>query len=473
MAIGHILANGISGEGILILGCAFLVPALLIVIIEWLVLKFMCGRPQRALSASFMANLASALAGLALMALFLAGWNWLPRELDRYYSADRMFSLVRYVSYFLLSVGVEYAVVRSVILPQDGVKRLARGVLLGNLITYALICPLLYWATSPRQDLTDLRSDSAWSADGTTTILYLDPATGYLMKTDPRHAHTETVLAHHMTDYQIRPDLRSGLFLNGHTLFHFEDAKVTEVATLEFFRGPSHPPMSQVAMSPSGRSVAYTTPIKKKDSSGFESEAGRHLMIFDSLTAQSRRVTSSLENKYNPPALVWTTSENVILAIPFMDREIKQFTIARDQPAADEKTWAEEAPAEKMYGTFGTLSPSFGFDYTVASDQSPQLSAILSNLLVQHLLLWRGANHDGLAHLELGVRSGILAPTAPWRFADVAVIPGTTLCVMEEDAAPMLYLIDADARRLGRLVPGRKMVLLTPKYEAAKYLQKD
>jgi hypothetical protein len=37
----------------------------------------------------------------------------------------------------------------------------------------------------------------------------------------------------------------------------------------------------------------------------------------------------------------------------------------------------------------------------------------------------------------------------------------------------MLYLIDAEARRLGRLVPGRKMVLLTEKYEAGKYVKKE
>jgi hypothetical protein len=47
------------------------------------------------------------------------------------------------------------------------------------------------------------------------------------------------------------------------------------------------------------------------------------------------------------------------------------------------------------------------------------------------------------------------------------------LQIEDGDAAPMLYLIDADARRLGRLTPGRKMVLLSAKYDAGKYLQKD
>ncbi len=468
------LADGIEPEGFLILGCAFLVPALLVVVIEWLVLRFVCGSPRRAFAASFVANLASALAGIVLMMLFLAGWRWIPQELDRYYTANRIFALVRYAGYFLLSVGVEYVVVRWMFLSQEGVKRLGRGVLVGNLITYALICPLLFWATRPRQDLTDLRSDSAWCADSTTTILYLDPATGYLMKTDPRRGHTETVLARHMTDYQIRPDLHSGLFLDGEKLWRFEGEKVTEVATLESIDRRGVPMISQVAMSPSGRQVAYTVPIKRKNDAGFEYEAGRRLMIFDTATAQDHPVKSSLEDKSDAPALVWTQQEAVIVASPYWEKEIKQLTLTPTHGAADEKTWAEDMLAEQMFGTFGTYNrPWSHHEFEVAADETPQLRAALHNFFGQSLLLWRGVNHEGLAQLELGVRSGILAPSARWQFADVGVIPGSSLCVMEEDAAPMLYLIDADARRLGRLVPGRKMVLLTDKYEAGKYLKKE
>ena len=42
----------ILADSILILGAAFLVPAVLIVVIEWLVLRYMCGRPPPSSSGS-------------------------------------------------------------------------------------------------------------------------------------------------------------------------------------------------------------------------------------------------------------------------------------------------------------------------------------------------------------------------------------------------------------------------------------
>jgi hypothetical protein len=471
---GHILADGLSGEGVLILGGMFLVPALLIVVIEWLVLRYMCGRPKRAFSASFLANVASAGAGFFLMLAFGIGWEWLPKELDRYYTAERIFFVIRYAGYFLLSVGVEYLVVRSVILPQQGVKRLAWGVLLGNVITYGLISPLLYNVPIPKQDLTDLRPDSSWSADSTTAILYLDPATGYLMKTDPRHAHSETLLAHHMTDYQIRPDLQSGLFLDGTKLYQFKGGKITDIATLERSDLRGYSLISQVAMSPSGRWIAYTTPIKTKNSSNFEYEKGRQLMVFDTQTAQSRPVSSDLETKPDAPVIVWTQQEDVLWARQYWEGEILQLSLASDHAPAEIIKGGANLVAEKIYGTFDTFNrPRPRSDFAVAGDETPQIRAQIDNFLGQSLLLWHGPDHEGVAPLEQSVRSGILAPSASWEFADVAIIRGSSLCIMEEDGAPMLYLIDAEARRLGRLVPGRKMVLLTEKYEAGKYVKKE
>jgi hypothetical protein len=470
----YVLADGLSGEGFLKLGCVFLVPALLIVIIEWLVLRYMCGRPKTAFTASFLGNLASAGAGIVLMLAFMAGWNWLPKELDRYYTAERIYFFIRYAGYFLLSFGVEYVVVRSVILPQGGAKRLGWGVLVGNLITYGLISPVLFWATIPRQDLTDLRSDSAWCADHSTTILFLNPTTGFLKKTDPQRAHTETVLAHHMTDYQIRPDLQSGLFLDGTKLCQFKGGTITDIETLEGSDRRGYSLIAQVAMSPSGRWVAYTTPIKTKNASGYEYEKGRQLMVFDTQTTQSYSISSPLENISDAPAIVWSEREDVIWARQYWESEILQLSLASGQARSEIIKGGSDLVAAKMYGTFDPFNrPMSRFDYEVAADETPQLGASLHNFLGQSLLLWTGTNHEGLAQLELGIRPGTLAPSKPWHLADVGIIRGSTLCIMEEDVAPMLYLIDVDAHRLGRLVPGRKMVLLNEKYEAGKYLRKE
>ncbi len=476
MRVGQILADGIEPEGFVILGCAFLIPALLVVVIEGLVFKYLCGRPRKCFLASFMANRASALAGLALMFLFMAGWRWIPIELDRYYTAVRIFILVRYAGYFLMSVGVEYLVARWVLLPQDGAKQLGRGVLIGNAITYALLCPVLYFLTSPRQDLTDLRPNSAWTTDATTAVLYLDPTTGYLMKTDPKRAHTETLLARHMTDYQIRSDFRSGLFLDGQKLWQFHDANVIAVATLQATDRRTFPIISQVALSPSGRYVAYSTHIMKKNSAGFEYEGGRQLMIFDTVAAQGHPVKSSLEDRADAPALVWTQQEGVLLATTPWEKGIKQMTFAPDYASVEEHAWTQEISAATIYGTFGTFDrPWVDHLFLAAADETPGLSASLRHVLgmTQSLTLWHGPLPGGPDQLELDLRSGIAGTPGPWDLADVAVIGGTAQCVMEEDGAPMLYLIDADARRLGRLVSGRKMVLLTEKYEAAKYLMKE
>jgi hypothetical protein len=458
------------------LGCAFLVPAVLVVVIEGLVLKFACGRPPKCFLASFMANLASALAGLALMFLFTAGWRWMPIELDRYYTADRIFTLVRYTGYFLLSVGVEYLVVRWVLLARDGAKRLGRGVLLGNVMTYALLCPLLYFMTRPQQDLTDLRADSAWSADATTAILYLNPANGYLMRTDPKRAHTATVLARHMTDYQIRPDLHSGLYLDGEQLWWFKDAHVIPVAKLQASERRAYPMISQASLSPSGRYVAYTTPIKKKNDAAFEYEAGHQLMIFDAARTQSQPVKSSLEENADAPALVWTEQEMIVLVTTSWEKEIKQLKFAPDHDSVEERVWLRETSAAAVYGTFGTIYLSgLSSDFLVAADVTPDLSASVSYFLgiTQKLRVWHGSAPVGPGPLEMALRGSVSGTPGRWDLADVAVIRGSSLCVLEEDAAPMLYLIDADARRLGRLVVGRKMVLLTEKYEAGKYLKKE
>jgi len=495
-----VLASGIAPEGMLSLGFALVVPIVVVVFVQASALKFFCRVGGEggggvgfwvAVRASLCSSVVAATAGVGLYLLFAALIGWVPGDLDRYFFAMFVFAMVRYVGYFFLSWLLESMVVRWMLRAIEW-RPIARAVLVGNLVSYAILCPFYYLATAPHHNFAALRSDARWVADSSAMILYVDPSTGHLMQSCADGLRVQTLVPHEMTDYQITPDFQRCLFVNGSKLFFWSRSaeQVREIATLDV-KGMGlgvgdRSVMAAVTMSPSGKRVAFMAPIamgpledpsKSMIRSGYSHKPGYRLRLYNVETQRVVDLPSSLDREQGVICLAWSTNEQVIMCRKndWKDKAVLQLWLGRNfDQIAEETSGVGTSLAASFYGTFGTGAPGLP-PYQLTGDQvKGHLYATVwrtpggSHVKLSRVGLERGREEKDSNAMVLSDNE-ILRFAGRHQFADVGVIPNSHLCVLEEQTYRTLYVIDAQTRTLGRLCAGGKMVLLTEKYQPAKF----
>lgn len=469
----HVLANGIGFEGLLILGCLFFVlPAAFVVLGEAVVLKVATRRTFRwSVGTAAVGNFWSAMAGIPLYVLFAGIFPQLPTDLHVYFAAVFLFGVVRYAVYFGMSFGLEYAIARwrrgAVATP-----RLALGVLAANLLTYGVLSPVHYLATRPEQNLAVLVGDTAWSADGTTAIFYIDQTTGHLVRTDPRREKTETIVPHAMTEYQFTADLRVVVFLRGEALFRYEreGGKLEALGKVApvWRTGLGYTTMATVALSPSGDRVAYTPAKKQRDGRPAPELVPE---IFDAPSGRTVPLFQLGEFEGDACALVWASEQRILYRQGWevKGERVLSDDLARSTPAP---LPAEIAP-NGVFGTFGSHARRWGPHWqTAADDDDGEVFASANNFLSSQFVhigrggYWPEGPEGG--KIRIADNGGFPGLSKRRRFRDVAVIPGSGLCVLEDETFSTLYLVDQNTRTLGKLAAGRGVVLLTPKYQGTR-----
>ncbi len=221
-------ADGIMLNVVFAVGLMFTIPiTLFIVLVEGFVGKWFLGIGfKKAAKIAFIANIVSTLAGIPLM--FLERWifySQVPRELHLYFKAYFLASLFTYLLFFVVTLLIEGWVWR-VLMKIEGIPytfgKLWKALILGNVLTYAVLCPLHYLFTSPTAEVEELTADTSWAREPTTMCCYIDSETKFLNRVQSNGAERETITPFPMKDYFLSEDLNTCVYrgING-SLYHY------------------------------------------------------------------------------------------------------------------------------------------------------------------------------------------------------------------------------------------------------------
>ena len=469
-----ILADSIGAEGLLLIGVAyFLLPAAGVVGIEAVCLRLILPLTfRRAVKWSLATNALSALAGIPLLWFFSARFDaFVPSDLHVYFHAYLRFALLRFCIYWLISVLVEFAwaLRLNTRLPVPATRRrLFLAIVLANVASYAALSAPFYLATRPHHDFQRLTANTEWSPDSTSVILFVDPASKHLCRTNPLGHPVETIVPFAMTDYQLSPDLQTCVFVSDHRLYCYRRPSATAVVRIAQFGAEwGESCMLGVTLSPSGHKVAYTVAVTKVNENGYPNTSAYSLCIFD-VTTGATAIHAGLFPA--APTLAWTKDEAVLLCYGACvgSTRLVRCTFADGGARLSPVDSLERILLCPNYGTFHRR----GSAWVVASDKSAQ-----ANL---YATVWRTVQPQGLVISQnnpwpdLGTGDKMVTlddnPGLPIfsfhrEYSDVAFLPSSSLVLLADETFSMLYLIDPNTRTIGKLIPGRTPVLLTPKYQ--------
>jgi len=241
-------ADGIMLDALFAVGLMFAIPiTLFVVLVEGFAVKWFLGLSfGKAANIAFLANLVSTLAGIPLM--FLERWifySQVPTRLDLYFKAYFLASLVTYLLFFVVTLLIE----RGVWIQRFNKERIAftsgslwKALLLGNVLTYAILCPLHYMFTSPTANVDELTSDTTWAREPTTTVFYIDPNDQYLNRIQTNGGGRETIVPFPMRDFFLSEDLKTCVYQGtDDNLYHYNESLGKQSLLAEKISDASNP----------------------------------------------------------------------------------------------------------------------------------------------------------------------------------------------------------------------------------------
>ncbi|MCL2640169.1 MAG: hypothetical protein FWD53_04930 [Phycisphaerales bacterium] len=318
-------------------------------------------------------------------------------------------------------------------------------------------------------------------ADPSATVLYIDPSTEYLMKVNIDGSDVQVLVPQRMTDYQITPDFQRCLFARDDELFLWSSSaeQVRKIVTLSMnapgSRSRDHPVMSAVTMSPSGKRVAFMGPTPGTDPTYGFKIIGHRLKLYDMDTEKVVELPSSLDHESRVFCLTWSTDERILMSQKGYgkDRSILQLRLSESFDRIDEEiNGVGTFLAEPVYGTFGLHAPGAYPHFLKMDDRSKELYAKvwrMPHIGGQFVRISRVDLRDDPHEVKLGDNTGPLGLFSNRLFTDIGVVSDSSLCVLEDLTFSMLYVIDYKTRTLGKLGAGKRMALMTTKYQPAKY----
>jgi hypothetical protein len=248
-------------------------------------------------SSWFKANVWSLLAGIPALIFnqMLTGW-FLPVELGKRFRFYSLFILFFIIVFFAATCLAEFLYARRVIrIAGVQVRRAAmiKGVLLANLVSYAVLGPIYFLIEYPRTEVRQFSSDARWSKQPELAVLAVGKH-GQLETTTVDGQNHRVVVPYEVLDYVVSADLAQVLYLSAGERFSF------------FSRGTNHPipevgfscRAPEMDFSPGGKFVAFF-------------KRGAHQMrVFDRTTQQFKEVPTFGED-YDC-SVVWSSKEDTI-----------------------------------------------------------------------------------------------------------------------------------------------------------------
>lgn len=470
--IHPLLADAIDIPYVLGFGLAVLVPLMLFEVgIEALVLSKVWQLPYGNLCRySFFANCWSLVAGIPTKILnsFLYYEVLLPQDMLGFFARYPFAVTIGSLIYFVVTVLVEGAYAfRWLRLKQFTLVRreIWRGVVLANIVSYAVLAPLHYHFTKPINDIREFTKDARWSSHPVAKIIFTDAANGYLKAVNIDGSAAETIMPFAARDYLVSADLNICLFRgkDGNLYLYRRDRGRTNLIwqTDARFR------MDQVAFSPSAERVAFV------------SEKGKYVEVVDVKTEERVRESISDDDSFfYDLSLAWSKEE----AKFYVSSDKKRF-IATIRPklrlmikTPDNTNTSElnltietinDTNSQDILTCYGRISNGGwwggGDDWGASfnQDKCDGLNAWSEPGLGSGLRIYREDQKHSRV-LTVAVNPGLLH-LASFYFEDVAFLEGCGECLFQ--ANDYIYLVDIDRKRVGTVTQGERFILLTPRYQ--------
>jgi hypothetical protein len=462
-----ILADGIGLEGVLLLGCfCFVLPLLFVVVLEWVIVALIA-RPGRwpALRLVFFMNVLSLVAGIPVWLWFMDLFIRVPSDLHVYFDAYWLWSVGKYLTYFAVTLAVELSAAAIWRRSRPGVprRRLLVAVCLANVASYAILSPAYYYSTRPRHTVREFAADTRWAPPGLGPIVYLDGVTDHLMRIDADGRNRLMMVDYPMDAYMLSDDLRTCLFVRGDHLYVAKPGSIDTPRQIGRRVNAGRASMAGVALSPRQVRAAYLSIVPN---------SGLELTVVDLETGHSEEPVRIPRS--DPAGLTWRDEDSVWVysywhqaaplrvpttcPTPLLGAETKPAPMSAPFAAPVKEAWVfksggeypEDEPRgeERSWDDFEDLHASV--EWVLGGCWASIRRGGDSSHNPPLLML---ADNPGISFLETHRAWG-----------EIAFMPGTRLCILEDTTFNAVYLLDSASGRVGKLVDGHCPVVLSAKY---------
>ena len=443
-------ADAINLGFVAVAGIAVVLPlTLFTVLVESIFLAIGIRVPyRRVLRLSLVANLVSLAAGIPVK--IFNGWMYsiiLPRPMAPHFRAYPWAMCLGTFIYFCVTLVTEYAVVAAWCRRRSwsvARGRLAKFVLLANTVTYAVLAPLHYVATRPVHDVREFTDDSAWAFRPATELYYVNGA-GNLCAVMTDGGNGRVLLPDVVRDYQYVPAADVFLYRNGENNLCLARHNAKPILC---WRTNQQFLMAQVAVSPDARIVAYWRSV--------EELAPYELVLFDTESGRTKQTGIMTTADEFDPQIAWSESpDKLFLRTAGI---VKAYRVEADLTTLPIEGSAAKAALTTVYGRFSNERWGTGVDWGsgFSSDSNADTEAYAVHGLGSRLEITKGghivvvADNPGL--LKLGDRY----------FSDVSLLANGNEVVFDDDHD--IYLMDIQARKVGRIAEGTKYIMLSKRY---------
>jgi hypothetical protein len=411
------------------------------------------------------ANVLSLLAGIPVTILnAVLAETLLPAELVARMGTYPIAICFGILNYYLVTVLVEFVVLRRKISQKEFpelMRPLAKGLLVGHVVSYAVLGPLFFMYATPKQTVQTFVNDSRWAAQPATCVVFITP-TGQLQTVLTDGSQLQTLLTNEVRDFVVTSNLDTCLIRGASNQYSLAQNGALKLVTTEPIKAYG----DGMDFSPGGRFVGWFA----KDLT---------LRLWDSQTGTVREFPQKLNDRFFSFKLAWSTNEKIFYFRA--DGQVFKATIEtnayelqsvpatgigniivtpQSEPPTDlanhygrigqERYWNDENDWETsigMFGRFDTRDTNYGLFNPRWSGGHIRAHSRGNDLTI--------ADNPGVFHL--GRRP----------FPQAVFTPNLNEIVFDD--ANHIYLADIATRKVGPITAGKRFILLTPLFSKSEH----
>jgi len=375
----------------------------------------------------FKANVWSLVAGIPALMLneALTGW-FLPGELGQRNRAYPLFLLLFILVFFSATCFAEFLYGQRIMRKSGahiGRAALFKGVLLANLVSYAVLGPVYFLIEYPRSGIQEFAPDTSWFKNPALTVLAVDH-NGQLEAATTGGHNSRIIVPHEVQDYVLSADLAQVLYRGvNDRLYFFARGTNLMVPELGFrCRAP------EMDFSPAGKRAAF-----------FDDETKR-VRVYDFTSGRFRDVPTFGDGFGS--SLVWSSAEEKL----YLKTGKEYWEIELGPDVAYRRLRNSPLDFADHYGRLGNAWSQDGVRYRQHQEGDFKLFVLFGfgNQLVvssQEKILLRFKDPTG----ELGIEQAVFLN----RSGDVLVGVGD-----------FVYILNVQSRRMGPVMGGQKFIAI-------------
>ena len=375
----------------------------------------------------FKANIWSLLAGIPALILneALTGW-FLPPELSRRVRAYPFFLILFILVFFVATCFVEFLYARRIVRKRELAVRsgaMAKGIVLANLISYAVLGPVYFFIEYPRTDVLEFASDARWSKQPALQVVAVG-SNGQLVTATVEGNKNRIVVPYEVRDYVVSADLTKVLYRGtGDRFFIFKDGSNQPVPELGFWcRAP------EMDFSPHGKYAAFI----KWDT--------HQVRVFDSTLGQFKDVPTFGEGVNC--RLAWSSKEDTL----YLRTDREDWEIVIEPGVAYRHLTGPPTDFADHYGRVGTTWSRDGVRYTNDKDGPLRLAVRMG--WGNHLVVWN--QKETIIRLK--------DPAGQLGIEQAVFLQGNSEVLV--GVGEFIYILDVPSKRIGPVMNGQEFIAL-------------